>query len=411
MKKVFLIVTCLVSVLALSAQNNKKVAVMETKINEGVSSFQSNMVRGGMETAVANAAGYEGYDRAAFDVILKEQNFQRSGVVNETQIARLGQMAGVQYVLVSEASKENEYFYILVKLLDVETGRFLKSADKLCDATAIGIKDACAQLGDQLFNGSSIANARFGDRYTETAYGVNLQLVYVEGGEFEMGCTSEQDGDCGDDEFPVLHRKINSYYIGIFEVTQSQWEKVMGTTMRQLSEDLIDGEFWTYEDFFYGEDYPVYYVSWSECREFCDRLSRQSGKTYRLPTEAEWEFAAKGGKKDRTKYSGSNTINEVAWYYENCECVIHKCGMKRPNGLGIYDMSGNVLEWCYDWYDFYSLEDAKDLMWNPQYHVARGGSVCNDEWSCRVTCRSQGYFDQKGVGDNIHVGFRVVLVP
>ncbi len=408
MKKAFVLLMLLASVLSLMAQT-KKVAIMETKTNEGVSSFQSNMVRGGMETAVANAAGFEGYDRASFDVIMKEQNFQRSGAVNETQIAKLGQMAGVQYVLVSEASKENEYFYILVKLLDVETGRFLKSADKLCDATPTGIKEACAQLGIQLFNGGSgIANARFGDRYTETAYGVNLELVYVEGGEFEMGCTSEQGGDCGDDEFPVLRRRVNSYYIGVFEVTQGQWEKVMGT---KKTDDYIS-DFFDYE----GDDYPVWSVSWSGCREFCDRLSRQSGKTYRLPTEAEWEYAAKGGnKKDETKYSGSNLIDEVAWYYTDDEnnnyCDIHKCGMKQPNGLGIFDMSGNVLEWCYDWYDFYSMENTKDPMWNPQCHVARGGSDCNDEWSCRVTCRFQGRSDDEGVGDNLLVGFRIVLVP
>ena len=95
---------------------------METKITDGVTAFQSNMVRGGMEVAVANAKGYEGYDRAAFDVIMKEQNFQRSGAVDETQITKIGQMAGVQYVLATEASSEEGFFYILAKLLDVDVG-------------------------------------------------------------------------------------------------------------------------------------------------------------------------------------------------------------------------------------------------------------------------------------------------
>lgn len=382
-----------------------KVAVMVPKTNEGVSSFQSNMVRGGMETAVANAAGYEGYDRAAFDVIMQEQSFQRSGAVDDRQIREMGIMAGVQYVLVTEASREDGYFYILAKLLDVETGRFMKSGDKLCEATPSGIKEACAQLGIQLFNCSSgIANARFGDKYFETAYGINMQLVYVEGGEFDMGCTPEQGDDCDDDELPVLKRRVASFYIGELEVTQSQWKKVMGTG---LTNDYL------YEDYNEeGDDYPIYTVSWSGCREFCNRLSRQSGKTYRLPTESEWEYAAKGGGRDGTKYSGSNVINEVAWYYDydndNNECDIHKCGMKRPNSLGIYDMSGNVYEWCDDWYDFYSLEDSKDPMWEPRYHVARGGSACGGD--CRVTDRSKAY-DSNGIGDNVLVGFRVVLVP
>lgn len=160
MKKVFLIVTCLVSVLALSAQNNKKVAIMETKTNEGVSSFQSNMVRGGMETAVANAPGYEGYDRAAFDVIMKEQNFQRSGAVDDKQIREMGIMAGVQYVLVTEASTEDGYFYILAKLLDVETGRFMKSAEQLCEVSPTKIKSACADIGVQLFGKNSSHNSQ-----------------------------------------------------------------------------------------------------------------------------------------------------------------------------------------------------------------------------------------------------------
>ena len=149
MKKILFILLFSVPIL-LSAQN-KKVAIMETKSNEGVTSFQSNMVRGGMETAVANAKGYEAYDRASFDMIMREQNFQRSGAVSESQIRRLGEMAGVQYVLVTEASTEDGYFYILAKLLDVETGRFLKSSDQLCEANPSEIRNACTILGENLF--------------------------------------------------------------------------------------------------------------------------------------------------------------------------------------------------------------------------------------------------------------------
>ena len=151
--KKLVLLLALIATIPLCAQT-KKVAIMETKTNEGVSSFQSNMVRGGMETAVANADGYEGYDRAAFDLILKEQNFQRSGAVDDMQIREMGIMAGVQYVLVTEASAEDGSFYILAKLLDVETGRFMKSADQLCEATASSIREACLDLGAQLFGRS-----------------------------------------------------------------------------------------------------------------------------------------------------------------------------------------------------------------------------------------------------------------
>ena len=153
--------------LALNAQN-KKVAVMETKVNEGVSSFQSNMVRGGMETAVANAPGYEGYDRAAFDVIMREQNFQRSGAVNDMQIRELGQMAGVQFVLVSEASSDGEGFFILAKLLDVETGQMGKVVNTFCSASGQDIFNASNQLGAQLFGNTVTSTTITPGRTTTT---------------------------------------------------------------------------------------------------------------------------------------------------------------------------------------------------------------------------------------------------
>lgn len=150
-KTILLIAALMATTVALDAQN-KKVAVMETKVNEGVSSFQSSMVRGGMEAAVANAPGFEGYDRAAFDVIMKEQNFQRSGAVNDAQIRELGIMAGVQYVLVSEASTDGQGFFILAKLLDVETGQLGKVVNTFCNASGQDIFNASNQLGAQLFD-------------------------------------------------------------------------------------------------------------------------------------------------------------------------------------------------------------------------------------------------------------------
>lgn len=157
MKRLVVSVFLLITVFAATAQN-KKVAVMETKTNEGVTSFQSNLVRGGMETAVSNAPGYEGYDRAAFDVILKEQNFQRSGAVDEAQIKAMGKMAGVQYVLVTEASAEKNDFYIYAKLLDVETGRFVSTANKLCKATPTDIDNSCAELANILFGVKTVVS-------------------------------------------------------------------------------------------------------------------------------------------------------------------------------------------------------------------------------------------------------------
>jgi formylglycine-generating enzyme required for sulfatase activity len=153
----------------------------------------------------------------------------------------------------------------------------------------------------------------------------------------------------------------------------------------------------------------MYYVSWEEAKEFCTRLSRQTGRNYSLPTEAEWEYAARGGNKSEgTKYSGGWGIDDVAWYAGNSGNSTHACGTKRPNALGIYDMSGNVWEWCEDWYGKSYIQYDND---NPKgastgsRRVLRGGSWYNNAGYCRVSFRgSYGPSDR-----DYDFGFRVVL--
>ena len=180
---------------------------------------------------------------------------------------------------------------------------------------------------------------------------VNKQLpemVLVEGGTFTMGCTDNDGRDCEEDEKPAHRVTISSFYIGKYEVTQGLWKAVMGTTIRQQRDKAdvnwpIKGE---------GDNFPMYYVSWNEVQDFITRLNAATGKNYRLPTEAEWEFACRGGvRSSYFKYSGSNTVDAVGWYDGNSGGVTHAVGTKAPNELGIYDMSGNVWEWCSDWYD------------------------------------------------------------
>lgn len=171
-----------------TAQNSKKVAVMETKNIEGVSAFQSNMVRGGMEVAVANADGYEGYDRAAFDVIMKEHNFQRSGAVDDKQIREMGIMAGVQYVLVTEASTDGHGFFILAKLLDVETGQYGNAVNTFCNALGQDIYKASNELGKQLFVSSAntqiVSAGIVGDRESVFRPISNEVLLYSQLSEY-----------------------------------------------------------------------------------------------------------------------------------------------------------------------------------------------------------------------------------
>ncbi len=198
------------------------------------------------------------------------------------------------------------------------------------------------------------------------------EMVFVPGGSFQMG---SDDGE--DDEKPVHTVQLDDFYIGKYEVTQKQWREVMGENPSK----------------FQGcDDCPVENVSWNDVQEFIQKLNAQTGQNYRLPTEAEWEYAARGGQKTQGyQYAGSNNIDEVAWYRENSDSKTHPVGQKRPNELGLYDMSGNVYEWCSDWYgsDYY----ASSPEFNPpgpasgSYRVHRGGSWYDYSVYCRVAYR------------------------
>ena len=416
MKRLLLIITALVMPLLGMAQQEKKVAVWETqRTGEGITPFKSTLVRGAIEEAVDNTPGYIKYDRAMFDAIVAEQNFQRSGAVKDEDMKRLGEMAGVQYVIVPECAIEEEYFAITVRMLDVETGRS-RTAQELCSNSAPEIKESCSKLAGRLFvtsvkntSSSPVENrsttVQMGQDYTETAFGINMRMIYVEGGTFIMGCTGDQGGECVSDESPNRQTTVGSFYIGMLEITQSQWEKVMGTSISQ-QRNKADPEYPLRGT---GSDYPMYYVSWEEAKEFCARLSRQTGRNYSLPTEAEWEYAARGGKKNEgTKYAGGWSIDDVAWYSGNSNSSTHLCGTKRSNALGIYDMSGNVWEWCEDWYGDQYLQYDNN---NPKgastgsYRVLRGAGWGSSAEGCRVASRG----GNKPAIRYFNIGFRVVL--
>lgn len=214
-------------------------------------------------------------------------------------------------------------------------------------------------------------------------------MVYVVGGSFEMGSESGESG-----EKPVRRVYVSSFSIGKYEVTQREWKEVMGSN----------------PSYFMGDDLPVANVSWNDAVEYCEKLSQKTGKKYRLPTEAEWEYAARGGNKSKGyTYSGSNNIDEVARYLGNSDRKTHRVGGKQPNELGIYHMSGNVSEWCSDWYgENYYSNSPTDNPKGPvtgEERVTRGGS-CYDllASNCRVSLR--GWSSPAIFGCNL--GFRVV---
>ena len=210
---------------------------------------------------------------------------------------------------------------------------------------------------------------------TFTVNAVQFKMVRVKGGTFQMGATSEQGSDAYDKEYPVHSVTLSDYYIGQTEVTQELWEAVMGINPSEFKGD---------------NQCPVENVSWNDCQEFIEKLNRLTGKNFRLPTEAEWEYAARGGNKSKGyKYSGSNDADAVACYGDNSGGKTHPVAQKQSNELGLYDMSGNLWEWCQDWYGDYTSHSQS----NPKGantgsgRVLRGGSWFNFAWFVRVSFR------------------------
>ena len=234
-------------------------------------------------------------------------------------------------------------------------------------------------------------------------YSAEPEMVLVEGGTFTMGCT---DGECESNEFPTRKVTLSSFKMAKYPVTQKQWIVIMGRTITEQA--ALAGQANLYGA---GDNYPIHYVSWSDAQEFIQKLNASTGKNYRLPTEAEWEYAARGGEESKGyKYSGGNDIDTIAWYYNNSGQT-KSVGTKAPNELGIYDMSGNVYEWCSDWYGpDYQTNSPQNNPIGPatgSNRVLRGGSWSAGASACRVSYRIS---NTPNFRKNDY-GFRLVLVP
>ena len=220
-----------------------------------------------------------------------------------------------------------------------------------------------------------------------------IEMVFVPGGTFTMGCTYEQSGACAYDESPAHQVTLTGFTIGKYEVTQALWKQVMGSNP---SRNL-------------GDDLPVQNVSWDDVQQFLQRLNQKTGKNYRLPTEAEWEYAARGGaaQTSQFRYSGSAELTDVGWFAGNSESTPHAVGTKQPNSLGIYDMSGNVWEWCSDLYGMYTDKDQKDPKGADKgmARIVRGGCYAAMDKQCRVSTRKNLY---QG-GKDFATGFRLAM--
>ncbi|MCQ2346437.1 MAG: SUMF1/EgtB/PvdO family nonheme iron enzyme [Paludibacteraceae bacterium] len=231
-----------------------------------------------------------------------------------------------------------------------------------------------------------------------TVQDVTFEMVKVEGGTFTMGATVEQGSDASDWAKPTHSVTLSDYSIGKCEVTQALWEAVMGNN----------------PSYYKGSTKPVEKVSWDDCQTFISKLnsllsSQLGGRRFALPTEAQWEYAARGGKKSQGyMYAGGNSLSAVAWYDGNGSSSTHPVGTKSPNELGLHDMIGNVREWCQDWYGSYTGSSKTDPTGPSigENRVTRGGSWDGSSWVCRVSFRSY----TKPANHSNSLGFRLVLL-
>ena len=223
-------------------------------------------------------------------------------------------------------------------------------------------------------------------------------MVYIPSGKFTMGSPPEEKGD--DYERPQIKDvNVSAFYVGKYEVTQAQWQAIMGNNPSKFKDNFQN---------------PVEQVSWDDAQEFCKRLSQKTGKEFRLPSEAEWEYACRAGRT--TAYSFDDveyaSLGEYAWYKDNSGAKTHPVGQKKPNPWGLYDMYGNVWEWCQDSYEKYGGESdltrktgkavAKEN--NNSYHLVRGGSLDDIAWNCRSASR----YSHTARSQYNYNGFRVV---
>ena len=241
--------------------------------------------------------------------------------------------------------------------------------DDVNDDGVVDLSDATTLI-DHVLNG-----VNNGSSHIFIANNVMFEMVRVEGGTFTMGATAEQASDAFSDELPTHKVTLSPFLIGKYEVSQTLWLAVMGENPSVNT----------------GINLPVDNVTWNECQTFITKLNELTGKNFRLLTEAEWEYAARGGNKSKGyKYSGSNNLGDVAWYIDNSNNTSHAMGTKAPNELGIYDMTGNVMEWVSDWKGSYS-SGAQTNPTGPDsgtYRVNRGGSYGNVERLSRITNRN-----------------------
>ena len=371
------------------------VAVAPFDAISGISAADANIITRVFNIRLGNTNKVILVDRSVIERVLKEHQFQTGDWSNERKTAELGKAFNADWIVRGQLEKFGNRIMVTVEFYDIQTFRFMSGAD-----VRIANADEAYDNMDPLVNKlvETIANTGARSTVRTQSNTTAADFVRIEGGTFQMGNASGGN----DDERPVHTVTVKSFSMGKYEVTQKEYQEVMGTNPSN----------------FKGDSRPVENVSWFDAVEYCNKRSVKEGLTpayrgsgnsiscdwnangYRLPTEAEWEYAAKGGNRDPMvyTYSGSNSAGAVAWYKDNSGSSTQPVGGKAPNSLGLYDMSGNVWEWCWDWYGAYpsgAQTDPKGAS-SGSLRVLRGGFWVNSAEDVRAAGRGYNNPNDRG---------------
>ncbi len=345
---------------------------------------------------------YKVINRGDMNEKLGEQMFQMSACVSGpcTGIVEAGRLLDVGKIVIGSINMVGKTYFLSLSLIDVKTGNVERISEDKCKCEVDDLIESSKRVTKRLMgqrlaedHPEMMAAPSMPAKTGGEASAVNMEFVFVKGGCYQMG---DSFGDGYADERPVHEVCVNDFYLGTYDVTQKQWKEIMGYNPSQF--DLC------------GDSCPVENISWNDAQAFIEKLKQMIGKNYRLPTEAEWEYAASsGGRKE--KWAGTSTESELgryAWYNANSGDKTHPVGKRKPNGLGLYDMSGNVWEWCLDFYNAnYYGSSPKNNPLGPESgtnHVLRGGSWFNGAGYTRTEKRLSIIPDYRDSND----GFRLV---
>ena len=388
------------------------IAVFDFDVVGRVDKDISRPLSDSMRHAIVKSGAFKVMDRANMDRILREQAFQMTGGVQKDRAVEAGQFLGVGKIVIGSIGIVGRTYMISISLVNIESGETERVEEDTCKCELDELIESVKRAANKLMSGGpdsasaplptpqrveNIPQAPIpvispsGITFREPLTG--MDFILIKGGCFPMGDVFE-DGDR--DERPVHEVCLEDFYIGRYEVTQGQWKAIKGKNPSSNKK---------------SDTHPVEDVSWNDIQDFLKELNKKTNRYFRLPTEAEWEYAARSGGQ-REKWAGANNesdLDGIAWHNGNSGRETHPVGQKRPNALGLYDMTGNVWEWVGDWFDnSYYEESTRSNPGGPgrgSDRVFRGGSYKDKSKDLRTVKREK----ESNRDDDDTRGFRLAL--